>query len=153
MECQPGITQLEAPWAIELPGGGTVAGMGRGRWPLVAGGDVPANRRIVQLSETGAGEVVEDNRHAIVTEIVERGGESTPPMTMPPPPHRGTSMPIGGPEPALPPITATPNHESPSNDGGGGGGCSVAAGRGASSVGLLALLTALGLSLLRRLRD
>jgi MYXO-CTERM domain-containing protein len=94
---------------------------------------MPANRRIVQLSESGAGEVIEDNRYAIASEIVDRGGMNTPPSLKTPPREEG--MMIGGPEEPLPPI-------APRSDG--GGGCAVVSGPAApASTGAVSALLGL----------
>ncbi len=63
IECNPSVTQLEAPWRVVLPQGGTVVArelQAQSRtWPEVP--EQPANLRILQLGETGSGMVAEDN--------------------------------------------------------------------------------------------
>jgi hypothetical protein len=54
----------DAPWRAELPGGQVVSGARRGVWPYDTG-EIPANQIIQQLSTTGMGEVVLDNREDI----------------------------------------------------------------------------------------
>jgi len=68
IECRPDVSQFEAPWRIELPQGGVVRGTGSqvGTWPD-SFKDQPSNSRIVQLSTSGAGRVIEDNGPQIST--------------------------------------------------------------------------------------
>jgi hypothetical protein len=65
IECNPSVSQFEAPWRVELPQGGVVRGNGSqvGTWP--AFDDQPSNSRILRVSNSGAGKVVEDNVDAI----------------------------------------------------------------------------------------
>lgn len=65
IECNPAIDQFEAPWRIELPQGDVIRGNGSqvGTWPAFA--DQPANSRIMRVSSTGSGTVVEDNSQQI----------------------------------------------------------------------------------------
>ena len=65
IECSPDISQYEAPWRIELPQGGVIRGKGSYEWPIEVDGALPANLKIVQLSERGSGEVVTDNSTVI----------------------------------------------------------------------------------------
>jgi MYXO-CTERM domain-containing protein len=68
IECNPSITQFEAPWRVEFPGGIVVRGTGQDAqtrtWPAAAI-DQPANRRILQLSESGPGREAADNTDEI----------------------------------------------------------------------------------------
>jgi hypothetical protein len=50
---------------IVLPQGDTVTGSEQGVWPNEVGGDQPAARKIMQLSRSGQGEVLEDNSDRI----------------------------------------------------------------------------------------
>jgi len=65
IECDPSVDQFDAPWRIELPQGGVVRGGGSqvGTWP--AFDDQPSNTRIVRVSASGTGSVVEDNAQEI----------------------------------------------------------------------------------------
>ncbi|HEX2882705.1 MAG TPA: DUF2330 domain-containing protein [Polyangiaceae bacterium] len=66
IECSPDWYQWQAPWRVELPQGGTVRGSSQGTWPFdPVVSDMPANRKVVQLSEEGSGDVVTDNSQAI----------------------------------------------------------------------------------------
>jgi hypothetical protein len=56
-------------YSIVLPSGDTVVGEERGVWPYDLGGDMPATRKIVQLSTRGQGEVVEDNTAMITAAL------------------------------------------------------------------------------------
>lgn len=100
IECRKGVTEYDAPWRLELPQGGTVHGTQGGEWGVPSMGALPANRKIVQLSETGSGEVVEDNTDKILSALVQAGGDVMPPsQTVEPPAGMmppGQSMPIGG---------------------------------------------------------
>lgn len=139
IQCNPGIYEYEAPWRIELPHGGTIVGNGQqGPWPLALDGTVPANRKVVQLYETGAGEVIDDNRSEIASVIVQRGGMTTPPTADPSPPDGG--MVIGGTDDGLPAMSGS----------GDSGGCSVpAAPEKSRDAGWLALLAGAALALAR----
>ena len=113
LQCNPSIFEWEAPWRIMLPRGGMLTGVGQGSaWPLELGGAIPANQKIVQLGETGSGELIEDNSVEILAAIVATGGMNTPPTVSPPSTSEG--MPIGGYDQPV-------NLESDS----GGCGCSV----------------------------
>jgi hypothetical protein len=68
IECTPALTQFEAPWRVQLPGGGLVRGAGSQlTWP--AFDDQPATTRIVRVSASGPGVVVEDNSERIASEL------------------------------------------------------------------------------------
>ena len=62
IECSPAYYQEDAPWRIELPQGGQIRGGPTqiGTWPTDFDGQ-PANRRILRQSESGEGQVLEDN--------------------------------------------------------------------------------------------
>jgi MYXO-CTERM domain-containing protein len=68
IECNPDIEVSDAPWRIEFPQGGVIRGTAQdaitGTWPE-ATQDQPANIRITQQSDTGEGNVVEDNAETI----------------------------------------------------------------------------------------
>jgi MYXO-CTERM domain-containing protein len=78
IECRRGIQEYDAPWRLELPQGGTVRGTGDGQWPKIG---VPANRRIVQLSETGSGQVMRDNMDVILAKLAALPRTSGPSPT------------------------------------------------------------------------
>jgi len=66
IECNPDVTQTDAPWRIELPQGGVVRGTAAqlgtisSAWPTDLG-TLPSSQRIVQLGDSGSGKVLEDN--------------------------------------------------------------------------------------------
>ncbi|HEY3500369.1 MAG TPA: DUF2330 domain-containing protein [Polyangiaceae bacterium] len=62
IECTPDVYQFEANWRIELPQGGVIRGTPSdvGTWPAELG-ELPANLRIRQVSDTGEGNLLEDN--------------------------------------------------------------------------------------------
>ncbi len=62
IECSSDYYQEDAPWRIELPQGGVIRGGPTqiGTWPTDFNGQ-PANRRILRQSESGEGQVLEDN--------------------------------------------------------------------------------------------
>jgi hypothetical protein len=62
IECNANVSQFEAPWRIELPQGGVVRGTSAqvGTWPTDLG-TLPSNQRILQVSASGSGKVIEDN--------------------------------------------------------------------------------------------
>ncbi|MBX7191965.1 MAG: DUF2330 domain-containing protein [Sandaracinaceae bacterium] len=71
IECSPSLSQFEAPWRVELPGGETVRGLG-GSWPFdIATTTMPANDRILRYDTTGPGEVVTDNGPSIEAALAE----------------------------------------------------------------------------------
>jgi hypothetical protein len=130
IECGHGYYQWEAPWRIELPEGGVVRGGPEdvGIWPAVFG-EQPANRRILRVSESGAGNVLQDNSE-LIDDAVTSYSDSVPD----PPRRRGLPTDRGGlvdrdgdgipdedqdPHPARSGLRATGGQ-------GGDGGCSVA---------------------------
>lgn len=141
LQCDPSLYEYEAPWRIVLPQGGTLYGTGQyTTWPLTLDGTMPANYKIVQLSETGSGDVIENNATPIATEIVQSGGTYTPPTLSSPPASDG--MPIGGNyEPVVLPENSSASAE------GGGCGCAVPGERSSrrAAVGAFALGVALGI--------
>ncbi|HTM47009.1 MAG TPA: MYXO-CTERM sorting domain-containing protein, partial [Polyangiaceae bacterium] len=130
IECSESVYQYDAPWRIELPQGGVIRGVGSNNtWPYMpTDHSMPANRKIVDLSESGAGDVVVDNSEAIwhtlhVTQVVPN------PMTGT---GSGSGVPIGGYDAMVP---ASTNASSKS------GGCSaVGVTTRSTGFGLLALL-------------
>lgn len=70
IECNPKVSQFEAPWRIELPQGGVIRGVGfpSGTWPTELGSLSP-NRSIVRTSDTGMGKVIEDNSEVIGADL------------------------------------------------------------------------------------
>src|SRR5262249_16343266 len=85
IECKPSLYEYEAPWRLVLPRGGTIRGdaQSQSRWPLTAGGTMPANLRIVQLSESGSGEIITDNSNQIAAMVVSNGGMASPSTMLP----------------------------------------------------------------------
>jgi hypothetical protein len=143
IECSSDVYSWEAPWRIELPQGGVVRGAGSGNvWPYAPGNDqMPANRKIVELTESGAGEVVTDNSQLIWRTL------GVPSLVSNPAVNDGDdgATPIGGVDSMVPPATydSTPRNQD--------GGCSLLGSRGSVSGALLTLLFgALGLAVLRR---
>ena len=123
--CNPSIAQYDAPWRIELPQGGVLLGQGGGGWPIEANA-LPANLKIVQLSTTGSGEVVTDNRGTISTELFQL-------TDMPQNPGAGTT-------PSNKMATIGGDQTLPSMSAKGGSDCSVEApGGGRAAQGLWAL--------------
>jgi len=72
IECNPDVDLSQANWRIELPQGDVVRGTPQdvGRWPS-AFNNQPPNRRVLQLSSSGAGTVLADNSATIGTQLVE----------------------------------------------------------------------------------
>jgi len=72
IECHPDIDLSQANWRIELPQGGVVRGTPQdvGSWPSAFNGQ-PPNRRVLQLSSSGAGTVLADNSTTIGTQLVQ----------------------------------------------------------------------------------
>jgi MYXO-CTERM domain-containing protein len=86
IECGPGYFQDTAPWRIVLPQGGVIRGGPdqTGTWPA-AFDDQPANRRILRQSESGVGQVLEDNSSSIDSAIGDYSA------TVPTPARRGSA--------------------------------------------------------------
>ncbi len=72
IECEPSLSQFQAPWRIELPQGDVIRGTGAQAqsqsWPADLA-SLPPNRRIVRSAESGAGKVLEDNASAITSAL------------------------------------------------------------------------------------
>ena len=65
IECNPRYFEFEAPYRVELPGGGVLrVGPHEPGWPRAALA-LPANRRILRNAATGRGEVIRDNTREI----------------------------------------------------------------------------------------
>lgn len=66
IECASDIYESDANWRIDLPQGGVIRGTptSAGTWPTAVTKQA-SNFRILQLSTSGAGEVLEDNAEAI----------------------------------------------------------------------------------------
>jgi hypothetical protein len=66
IECNPRISQGQAPWRIELPQGGVIRGGPNdvGTWPDAVSAQ-PANFRVLKLATAGLGQVLQDNGSAI----------------------------------------------------------------------------------------
>jgi hypothetical protein len=105
VECRKGIQEYQAPWRLELPQGGTIRGLAQdGRWDFPTGA-LPANRKIVQLSETGSGQVIEDNTNDILAALVKAGGDVMPPSQTVQPPNGMEMPPATVPSGTVPPGT------------------------------------------------
>ena len=68
IECRPSVFQFEAPWRVTLPQGDTVRGTGN-TWPTAAANDQPPTVRILQLAESGPGQVLNDNSPEIQSRL------------------------------------------------------------------------------------
>jgi hypothetical protein len=142
LECGSGLSQLQAPWRIELVDGSVIRGAGVSPatpWPAP---DQPSTRRILQIGESGSGRVAEDHSEEIA-EInapppdTPTGGKSGANGTggRAPIPLGGTVS-TGGSRSAG---TAGVSSPAPSD----GGGCSIAARRGPSEGSFAAALATL----------
>jgi hypothetical protein len=111
VECRPDLYEGQAPWRIVLPRGGTLRGVSQtGAWPISLSGGAPANLKIVQLSETGSGQVITDNTDKVAAMFASMGGVNTPPTTQQPQPGSDAGVPIGGydkPPPPRAPVDGT----------------------------------------------
>jgi hypothetical protein len=147
VECDPAVSERDAPWRIRLPHGGAIAGQGRG---LPAGAEaMPANLMIVALSTSGAGSVLEDHREAIGLRLAGVDGASEAELDMPRFPRSGLL--IGGMQTVTPrerpvatPVRATPPAPAPR--------CSVTTLGGRGSEGLWVSLALAGIGAARRRR-
>lgn len=76
IECSPSISQFEAPWRVEIPGGPTVRGVG-GTWPFSdpTTTTMPANARIVRYDTEGPAIVQTDNGPSIQAALAEHNAE------------------------------------------------------------------------------
>lgn len=72
IECSKDVYQWEAPWRIELPQGGVIRGTAADAnsqsWPM-ATQDQPATFRMMQLSASGQGQLIQDNSEAIEEQL------------------------------------------------------------------------------------
>jgi len=148
IECSADVTESEAPWRLELPHGGVIRGEGT-VWPIAIDA-LPANLKVVQLSASGEGDVVEDNSGEIGTMLfLQSGGmKSSGSATVPPP---ASGMTIGGDqmvsvdEDQAAMLAGTDENGTKSGDS---SGCAVAAPGTASAGGALAFGVASVLSAL-----
>lgn len=91
--CRPELLRPEdAPFRIELPQGGSLTGEGAS-WPLSLG-ELPANLKIVTLSSSGSGTVMQDNSELIGTKLFASAGLPAEATTVPRMPQHGSR--IGG---------------------------------------------------------
>ena len=109
VECKPMLDPHDAPWRMRLPQGGAIAGKGGEAWPMAAG-SMPANLKIVQLTTTGPGAVIQDNSDVIGTKMVPVAGP-TGSSTTPNPPQNGVM--IGGTQTVTPTGQSAPTESSP----------------------------------------
>lgn len=75
IECNPDVTVSQAPWRVTLPQG-TVRGVGT-VWPSALNSQ-PANARIVRVSGSGSGVVLEDNGKTIANQIAASNASFAP---------------------------------------------------------------------------
>jgi MYXO-CTERM domain-containing protein len=107
LECHSGIQEYQAPWRLELPQGGTISGQTQsGTWPM---NGLPANRKIVQLSETGSGQVLQDNTQMILSTLVDKGGDVMPPSSNVMPSSSARTAPTA----SSPPPSTSPTSSAP----------------------------------------
>ncbi len=90
IECSSRVSEFEAPWRIELPQGGVIRGTPDtvGSWPEQVAAQ-PANFRVLTLSDTGAGLVMEDNSTQINDMLAQYNASVPGPSSAPP---RSSSM-------------------------------------------------------------
>jgi hypothetical protein len=84
-QCSAALNQDDAPSRIELPQGGVIDSDGSGGWP-VAEGSLPANLKIVALSTSGSGRVIQDNSADIRGRLRQGAGTNRsdpPPLQAP----------------------------------------------------------------------
>jgi Uncharacterized protein conserved in bacteria (DUF2330) len=154
VECKPMLDPHDAPWRMRLPQGGAIAGKGGEAWPMAAG-SMPANLKIVQLTTTGPGAVIQDNSDVIGTKMVPVAGP-TGSSTTPDPPQNGVM--IGGTQTVTPTGQSAPTESRPaastqsSPAAPGEGACSVSrvGGRAGSAPALCLSQAGLILALRRR---
>lgn len=137
IECRPDIYEYQAPWRIVLPRGGTYVGESQtGTWPIGPNGNAPANLKIVQLSESGPGQVITDNTAIVGAMVTTTGGINTPPAMPQLPGDAG--VPIGGYDKPGAPVADS--------------NCACSLGASRSSGASWLLVAALGGTLVRRRR-
>ena len=70
IECSAQVYQWEAPWRIELPQGSIIRGTAQdvGAWPTAVDSQ-PPNLRVLQLSASGAGAELENNKSTIDAQL------------------------------------------------------------------------------------
>ncbi|MEO8178810.1 MAG: DUF2330 domain-containing protein [Deltaproteobacteria bacterium] len=121
IECNPNIDLSQANWRIELPQGDVVRGSPEdvGNWPR-AFNNQPPNRRVLQLSSSGAGTVLEDNQEAIGTQLAQYNDSvmsgvpmvDRMPTDMPSSGKPGSGMPGSAPPASGPLAGAPPSNEA-----------------------------------------
>ncbi len=86
-DCDAAQPEREISWRAELPQGGVVVGAAGEAWPLAID-TMPANLKVVMLSNRGPGSVVTDNSEVIRTQLVQAGGATVGEMpSLHPQPH------------------------------------------------------------------
>jgi hypothetical protein len=122
---QCGAASDQADWRVELPQGGVIVGAGTGDWPL-AEGSLPANLKIVMLSSSGSGSVIEDNSAAIGSALFDAAGMTGSAAAVPQVPHNGVT--IGGSQivTAHAVDAGAPSTPKPGSPAARGSSCSVA---------------------------
>ncbi len=92
-------------WLVDLPQGMTIEGDGS-VWPIDFDSGMPANLRVLQLSNSGGGVSISDNAEEIGGLLVDLGiGEAKPELAEPP-----------GPEPVEPEDEMLPDEVDPNED-------------------------------------
>lgn len=104
MICEPHARSEAAQWRVELPQGGAVYGSGMD-WPIALDA-MPANLKIVELSERGSGHVVADNSRAIGHALYEAAGANGTGVAIPEVPQNGLA--IGADQTIVPELKAKP---------------------------------------------
>jgi MYXO-CTERM domain-containing protein len=130
IECSERFYDWEAPWRIELPQGSVIRGTAQdiGAWPAAADSQ-PPNLRVLQLSESGQGAEIENNKAAIDAQLAsynEQVLSGLPMAEREPTPSVGVGsspMPGGGMVPG-PDIVGNVDAQGSS----GGGGCAIGGG-------------------------
>jgi hypothetical protein len=134
IECNARIYEFEAPWRIELPQGSVIRGTAQdvGAWPTAVDRQ-PPNLRVLQLSASGAGAELENNKSVIDAQLATYNEQVLGglPMEDRTPPMMGMAGPVG----PMPGGTVTmPGSDvlgDDVRDSSGGGGCSVGSAYGA----------------------
>src|SRR6478735_6806213 len=76
--CSPNVYMSEAPWHVDLPGGGVVWGADSiGIWPSQLD-TLPPTRTISRASESGESKVIEDNSQAIDSALSQYAAPKSP---------------------------------------------------------------------------
>ncbi len=155
IECSEDVYEWEAPWRIELPQGGVIRGSAASAsaqsWPLALQ-EQPATFRMMQLSASGKGQLIQDNSEAIEEQLDDYNASlDLPGGTSGGTASAGSADGTGGTSGSATRGGPMAGDDAPSRAG-GGGGCAVVSGAAPLPQSLALSLFGLALLAIRRKR-